>query len=187
MGSYPHPRTIKPYIYLYIHTHQMLRVTCRLYYGLSFSELNISFTSFSWIAPFLCLKESLFHWGRSIKDINRAVKAVVPPCVKNELTRPCICPSSLRLLSSPVSFSGLFSFKISIFLTPFHSVLSFPVAQILAYTEGLHGKWLFTEIRAIFSRRYLLQNTALEIFMANRSKTAPVHISSFLLPPWWMQ
>jgi len=126
MGSYPHPRTIKPYIYLYIHTHQMLRVTCRLYYGLSFSELNISFTSFSWIAPFLCLKESLFHWGRSIKDINRAVKAVVPPCVKNELTRPCICPSSLRLLSSPVSFSGLFSFKISIFLNPlsFCSLLS---------------------------------------------------------------
>ncbi|KAK7929458.1 hypothetical protein WMY93_005853 [Mugilogobius chulae] len=40
---------------------------------------------------------------------------------------------------------------------------------ILAYTEGLHGKWLFTEIRAVFCRRYLLQNTALEIFMANRT------------------
>ncbi|KAM8765108.1 lipopolysaccharide-responsive and beige-like anchor protein isoform 2-T3 [Rhynchonycteris naso] len=40
--------------------------------------------------------------------------------------------------------------------------------KILVYTEGLHGKWLFTEIRSIFSRRYLLQNTALEIFMANR-------------------
>ncbi|XP_075357041.1 lipopolysaccharide-responsive and beige-like anchor protein isoform X5 [Mycteria americana] len=40
--------------------------------------------------------------------------------------------------------------------------------KILAYTEGLHGKWLFSEIRSIFSRRYLLQNTALEIFMANR-------------------
>ncbi|XP_071977592.1 lipopolysaccharide-responsive and beige-like anchor protein isoform X2 [Engystomops pustulosus] len=40
--------------------------------------------------------------------------------------------------------------------------------KILNYTEGVHGKWLFTEIRAIFSRRYLLQNTALEIFMANR-------------------
>ncbi|XP_075889238.1 lipopolysaccharide-responsive and beige-like anchor protein isoform X5 [Nelusetta ayraudi] len=40
--------------------------------------------------------------------------------------------------------------------------------KILAYTEGLHGKWLFTEIRAIYSRRYLLQNTAVEIFMANR-------------------
>uniref|UniRef100_A0A8C2I5E9 LPS responsive beige-like anchor protein n=1 Tax=Cyprinus carpio TaxID=7962 RepID=A0A8C2I5E9_CYPCA len=42
--------------------------------------------------------------------------------------------------------------------------------KILAYTEGLHGKWQFTEIRAVFSRRYLLQNTALEVFMANRSK-----------------
>uniref|UniRef100_A0A8D3CB10 Neurobeachin n=1 Tax=Scophthalmus maximus TaxID=52904 RepID=A0A8D3CB10_SCOMX len=41
--------------------------------------------------------------------------------------------------------------------------------KILAYTEGLHGKWLFTEIRAVFSRRCLLQNTALEIFMANRT------------------
>ncbi|KAG2465653.1 LRBA protein, partial [Polypterus senegalus] len=41
--------------------------------------------------------------------------------------------------------------------------------KILTYTEGLHGKWLFTEIRAIFSRRYLLQNSALEIFMANRT------------------
>ncbi|KAM7143631.1 lipopolysaccharide-responsive and beige-like anchor protein isoform 3-T3 [Molossus nigricans] len=40
--------------------------------------------------------------------------------------------------------------------------------KILAYTEGLHGKWLFTEIRSVFSRRYLLQNTALEIFLANR-------------------
>ncbi|KAM4053027.1 lipopolysaccharide-responsive and beige-like anchor protein isoform 2-T2 [Anomaloglossus baeobatrachus] len=40
--------------------------------------------------------------------------------------------------------------------------------KILSYTEGVHGKWLFTEIRAVFSRRYLLQNTALEMFMANR-------------------
>ncbi|XP_061574417.1 lipopolysaccharide-responsive and beige-like anchor protein isoform X2 [Cololabis saira] len=42
-------------------------------------------------------------------------------------------------------------------------------SKILAYTEGLHGKWLFTEVRAVFSRRYLLQNTALELFMANRT------------------
>ncbi|XP_036372416.1 lipopolysaccharide-responsive and beige-like anchor protein [Megalops cyprinoides] len=41
--------------------------------------------------------------------------------------------------------------------------------KVLAYTEGLNGKWLFSEIRAVFSRRYLLQNTALEIFMANRT------------------
>uniref|UniRef100_A0AAQ4QQ09 LPS responsive beige-like anchor protein n=1 Tax=Gasterosteus aculeatus aculeatus TaxID=481459 RepID=A0AAQ4QQ09_GASAC len=50
--------------------------------------------------------------------------------------------------------------------------------KILAYTEGLHGKWLFTEIRAVFSRRYLLQNTALEIFLANRSKTTPKVVHS---------
>ncbi|XP_028258851.1 lipopolysaccharide-responsive and beige-like anchor protein isoform X2 [Parambassis ranga] len=41
--------------------------------------------------------------------------------------------------------------------------------KILAYTESLHGKWLFTEIRGVFSRRYLLQNTALELFLANRT------------------
>ncbi|OCT96018.1 hypothetical protein XELAEV_18013708mg [Xenopus laevis] len=41
--------------------------------------------------------------------------------------------------------------------------------KILGYTEGLHGKWMFSEIRAVFSRRYLLQNTALEVFMANRT------------------
>lgn len=46
------------------------------------------------------------------------------------------------------------------------------VCQVLAYTEGLHGKWMFSEIRAVFSRRYLLQNTGLEVFMANRSKTS---------------
>ncbi|XP_074917738.1 neurobeachin isoform X7 [Chelonoidis abingdonii] len=41
--------------------------------------------------------------------------------------------------------------------------------KVLAYTEGLHGKWMFSEIRAVFSRRYLLQHTALEVFMANRT------------------
>jgi hypothetical protein len=30
---------------------------------------------------------------------------------------------------------------------------------------------MFSEIRAVFSRRYLLQSTGLEVFMANRSKT----------------
>ncbi|XP_076833149.1 neurobeachin-like isoform X3 [Brachyhypopomus gauderio] len=42
-------------------------------------------------------------------------------------------------------------------------------AKVLAYSEGLHGKWMFSEIRAVFARRYLLQNTALEVFMANRT------------------
>lgn len=41
---------------------------------------------------------------------------------------------------------------------------------MLRYADHLHGKWYFSEIRAIFSRRYLLQNTAIEIFLASRSK-----------------
>ncbi|XP_030632108.1 neurobeachin isoform X2 [Chanos chanos] len=41
--------------------------------------------------------------------------------------------------------------------------------RVLVYSEGLHGKWMFSEIRAVFSRRFLLQNTALEVFMANRT------------------
>ncbi|CAJ1065088.1 neurobeachin [Xyrichtys novacula] len=41
--------------------------------------------------------------------------------------------------------------------------------KVLAYTEGLHGKWMFSEIRAVFTRRHLLQNTAIEVFMANRT------------------
>ncbi|XP_070295906.1 lipopolysaccharide-responsive and beige-like anchor protein, partial [Salvelinus sp. IW2-2015] len=87
-------------------------------------------------------------------------------------------------LSSLLSFCHVSSFLLSSFTTflspvfahlspsyffslssPYHS----SPLQILTYTEGLHGKWLFTEIRAVFSRRYLLQNTALEIFMANRT------------------
>uniref|UniRef100_A0A672LZS6 Neurobeachin n=1 Tax=Sinocyclocheilus grahami TaxID=75366 RepID=A0A672LZS6_SINGR len=42
-------------------------------------------------------------------------------------------------------------------------------AKVLVYSEGLHGKWMFSEIRAVFTRLFLLQNTALEIFMANRT------------------
>lgn len=42
-------------------------------------------------------------------------------------------------------------------------------SQVLAYVEHVHGKWHFNEIRAIFSRLYLLQNVGIEIFMANRT------------------
>ena len=41
--------------------------------------------------------------------------------------------------------------------------------SLLKYCDHLHGKWYFSEIRAIFSRRYLLQNTALELFLASRT------------------
>ncbi|XP_041968935.1 neurobeachin isoform X2 [Aricia agestis] len=41
--------------------------------------------------------------------------------------------------------------------------------EVLKYCEHLHGKWYFSEIRAIFSRRYLLQSTAIEMFLASRT------------------
>ncbi|XP_049825585.1 neurobeachin isoform X2 [Aethina tumida] len=41
--------------------------------------------------------------------------------------------------------------------------------EILKYCDNLHGKWYFSEVRAIFSRRYLLQNNAIEIFLASRT------------------
>ncbi|CAH1159867.1 unnamed protein product [Phaedon cochleariae] len=41
--------------------------------------------------------------------------------------------------------------------------------EILKYCDHLHGKWYFSEVRAIFSRRYLLQNNAIEIFLASRT------------------
>ncbi|KAJ8676618.1 hypothetical protein QAD02_012405, partial [Eretmocerus hayati] len=41
--------------------------------------------------------------------------------------------------------------------------------EVLKYCDHLHGKWYFSEVRAIFSRRYLLQNIAIEIFLASRT------------------
>ncbi|XP_050298842.1 neurobeachin isoform X6 [Anthonomus grandis grandis] len=41
--------------------------------------------------------------------------------------------------------------------------------EVLKYCDHLHGKWYFSEVRAIFSRRYLLQNNAIEIFLASRT------------------
>ncbi|XP_050512606.1 neurobeachin isoform X2 [Diabrotica virgifera virgifera] len=42
-------------------------------------------------------------------------------------------------------------------------------SEMLKYCDHLHGKWYFSEVRAIFSRRYLLQNNAIEIFLASRT------------------
>lgn len=41
--------------------------------------------------------------------------------------------------------------------------------QSLYYCENLHGKWYFSEMRAIFSRKYILKYCAIEIFLASRT------------------
>lgn len=73
---------------------------------------------------------------------------------------------NLDFWSTGLKSSSVDEFKMNLFHVS--------VPQVLAYTEGLHGKWMFSEIRAVFSRRYLLQSTGLEVFMANRSKSGPV-------------
>lgn len=58
------------------------------------------------------------------------------------------------------------------FAVLYYSDFSF-LLQVLKYCDHLHGKWYFSEVRAIFSRRFLLQNTAIEIFLASRSEYRP--------------
>ncbi|EDO41754.1 predicted protein, partial [Nematostella vectensis] len=41
---------------------------------------------------------------------------------------------------------------------------------VLLYMDGLHGKWPIDQIKAVFSRRYLLQNCAVEVFFANGTR-----------------
>ncbi|XP_055330476.1 neurobeachin-like [Paramacrobiotus metropolitanus] len=41
--------------------------------------------------------------------------------------------------------------------------------EVLRYCDNLHGHWSFYDIRAIFARRFMLQNVALEIFLSTRS------------------
>ncbi|XP_071359650.1 lipopolysaccharide-responsive and beige-like anchor protein isoform X3 [Trachinotus anak] len=88
------------------------------------------------------------------------------------LTGPVNLSTSAQLVAPAVVVKGTLSITASeLYFEVDEDEPSFKAIdpKILAYTEGLHGKWLFTEIRAVFSRRYLLQNTALEIFMANRT------------------
>uniref|UniRef100_A0A8C6XHA1 LPS responsive beige-like anchor protein n=1 Tax=Naja naja TaxID=35670 RepID=A0A8C6XHA1_NAJNA len=80
-------------------------------------------------------------------------------CTPAQLVAPCVVvKGTLSITSSEVYFE----------VDEEEAIFKKMDSKILAYTDGLHGKWLFSEIRSVFSRRYLLQNTALEIFMANR-------------------
>lgn len=129
------------------------------WYWLPFSELWPSWSSSVcvWMGLILALKASLFHEDWSIIHINPALRPKAW-AMGDKWT---------KTFPLPCCFLAHIAFTCALSLIN-HVCLS--LVQILAYTEGLHGKWQFTEIRAVFSRRYLLQNTALEVFMANRSK-----------------
>ena len=42
--------------------------------------------------------------------------------------------------------------------------------QVLMYMDCLHGKWPLDAIKAVFSRRYLLQNCAVEVYTSTGSE-----------------
>ncbi|XP_075923575.1 neurobeachin isoform X4 [Petromyzon marinus] len=88
------------------------------------------------------------------------------------LTGPVALSTPAQLITPTVAFRGTLSitanelcFEVDEDDPGFKAV----DPKVLAYTESLHGKWLFSEVEAIFSRRYLLQNTALEIFLSSRT------------------
>ena len=41
--------------------------------------------------------------------------------------------------------------------------------NVLFYTDGLHAKWGFHEVRAVFTRRHSLERSAVEVALANRN------------------
>ncbi|XP_069496706.1 neurobeachin isoform X2 [Ambystoma mexicanum] len=100
--------------------------------------------------------------------------AVLPPFLPKLFTSrgPVVLSTPAQLIAPVVMAKGTLSITTTeIYFEVDEDDAAFKKVdpKVLAYTEGLHGKWMFSEIRAVFSRRYLLQNTALEVFMANRT------------------
>lgn len=89
-----------------------------------------------------------------------------------ELTGPVSFSTKCRLIAPGIVVPGMLSITQSeMFFEVDEDEQEFKKtdAAVLKYCDHIHGKWHFSEIRAIFSRRYLLQNVALEIFLASRT------------------
>ena len=89
---------------------------------------------------------------------------------KNTQTRSCsshcISTNALRTLGEKEFF-----LLIIFVFTARKLILHFQrFSQILMYMDGLHGKWPLDAIKAVFSRRYLLQNCAIELYTSTGSK-----------------
>ncbi|XP_020284322.1 neurobeachin isoform X2 [Pseudomyrmex gracilis] len=90
----------------------------------------------------------------------------------NDLTGPVNISTKGRLIAPGIVAPGIISvtstelyFEVDEEDPEFKKIDS----EVLKYCDHLHGKWYFSEVRAIFSRRYLLQNVAIEIFLASRT------------------
>ncbi|XP_018047115.1 PREDICTED: neurobeachin isoform X2 [Atta colombica] len=90
----------------------------------------------------------------------------------NDLTGPVNISTKGKLIAPGIVAPGIISvtstelyFEVDEDDTEFKKIDS----EVLKYCDHLHGKWYFSEVRAIFSRRYLLQNVAIEIFLASRT------------------
>ncbi|XP_071511589.1 neurobeachin-like isoform X5 [Diadema antillarum] len=92
--------------------------------------------------------------------------------LENELEGPVVYTTTAHMIAPCVVVKGTLSItSAEMYFEVDEEDNTFKEAdpKVLQYTDGLHGRWHFNDIRAVFSRRYLLQNTAVEIFLANRT------------------
>ncbi|XP_044255551.1 neurobeachin isoform X9 [Tribolium madens] len=90
----------------------------------------------------------------------------------NDLTGPVNISTKAKLVAPGVVAPGMVSItSTELYFEVDEEDVEFKKidTEVLKYCDHLHGKWYFSEVRAIFSRKYLLQNVAIEIFLASRT------------------
>jgi len=100
-------------------------------------------------------EEELAEIAIEERNMGRDVSGHVVFTALCHLIAPCVvAPGSLTVTSEAVFFSVDEE-------NPEYQKLD---PKILMYMDGVHGKWPLDAIKAVFSRRYLLQNCAVELF-----------------------
>lgn len=103
-----------------------------------------------------------------LQDDNEDLSQVDEKDLEHDFSGPIRYSTECLLINGIASIKGILSIT--------HNAMLFDANQeenidqkLISYIDNLHGKWYFNEIRAIFSRKYFLQDKALEIFVSNRS------------------
>ena len=103
-----------------------------------------------------------------LQDDNEDLSQIDEKDLEHDFSGPIRYSTECLLINGIIPIKGILSIT--------HNAMLFDTNQeenidlkIIPYIDNLHGKWYFNEIRAIFSRRYYLQDKALEIFVSNRS------------------